>query len=239
MVILVLAMSCGTVSQPSTTPRAASSPTMPALESCVQPSDMARAVSFKSPKGEDVVGAVLGDGAIGVALANGAQSDLCEWLPYAKKLRDMGRMVLIFDFGFDVAGDVVGAASELRRQGVSKLVLVGSSMGGTASLMAATVVTPPVAGVASLSGPQECGQLDGLAASRHLSIPVLYMAGQSDQQKPFDFPADASSMYAACPSVRKQLLILPGNDHGSDLLAGNAADQASATLEKFISDASA
>jgi len=112
-------------------------------------------------------------------------------------------------------------------------------MGGTASLMAATVVTPRVDGVASLSGPQECGQLDGLAASRHLSIPVLYMAGQSDQQKPFDFPADASSMYTACPSVRKQLLILPGNDHGSDLLAGNAADQASATLEKFISDASA
>ncbi|TMC97770.1 MAG: hypothetical protein E6J05_10840 [Chloroflexi bacterium] len=240
VVILTLAVSCGPISQPGSTPRAAAnSPAMRPLESCVQASDMAREVSFKSPNGEDVIGAVIGDGAVGVTLAHSAQSDLCEWLPYAKSLRDMGRRVLIFDFAFDPVGDVAGAASELRRQGVSKIVLVGSSMGGTASLVAATVVTPRVVGVASLSGPQQYSTMDALAASKQLTLPVLYMAGRTDQQRPYDFPADAKTMYAACPSTRKQLLILPGNDHGSDLLAGNAADQARSALEKFIADATA
>ena len=209
------------------------------LDSCVQASDMAREVSFKSPKGEEVIGAVLGDGNVGVILANSAQSDLCEWLTYAERLRDMGRRVLIFDFAFDQVGDVVGAAGELSREGVSKTVLVGSSMGGTASLVAATLITPTIAGVASLSGPAEYGSMDALAASRQLMLPVLYMAGRSDQQKPYDFPADARTMYSACPSTHKQLLILPGNDHGSDLLGGNAADQAQGALEKFISDSAA
>ncbi len=240
VVILMLAVSCGPISQPGSAPRAAAnSPAMRPLESCVQTSDMAREVSFKSSNGEEVIGAVLGDGNVGVTMAHGAQSDLCEWLPYAKRLRDMGRRVLIIDFNLDLVGDVVGAADELRREGVSRVVLVGSSMGATASLVAATVSAPPVAGVASLSAPQQYSTMDALAASKQLTVPVLYMAGRTDQQRPYDFPADAKTMYAACPSTRKQLLILPGNDHGSDLLAGNAADQARSALEKFIADATA
>ena len=236
MVILLPAVSCGTAGQSAATPRASSTPTLRPLESCVQASDLAREVSFKSSKGEGVIGAVLGDGPVGVTLAHSAQSDLCEWLPYAKRLRDMGRRVLIFDFAFDTVGDVVGAAGELRSEGTSKVVLVGSSMGATASLVAATMIAPSVAGVASLSGPQQYSAMDGLAASKRLTIPVLYMAGQTDQQKPYDFPADARAMYAGCPSTHKQLLILPGNDHGSDLLN---FDQAQSTLEKFIADATA
>jgi hypothetical protein len=43
------------------------------LESCVQASDMAREVSFKSSNGEEVIGAVLGDGNVGVTMARGAE----------------------------------------------------------------------------------------------------------------------------------------------------------------------
>jgi pimeloyl-ACP methyl ester carboxylesterase len=78
--------------------------------------------------------------------------------------------------------------------------------------------------------------MDGMAASKQLTIPVLYMAAENDN-KPF--PSDARAMYAACPSVHKQLLILPGNDHGSDLLGGVAGDRARATLETFIAGAAA
>jgi dienelactone hydrolase len=203
----------------------------------VQESDQAREVVFSSSKGETVIGAVLGTGSVGVVLAHQVQSDLCEWLPYAKTLRDMGRRVLIFDFGLDRSGDVAGAAKELRAEGVAKLVLVGASIGGTASLVAASVISPPVDGVASLSGPAAYSVMDGMAAAQLLRIPVLFMAAQNDQERPYDFPRDARAMYAACPSSHKQLLIVPGNDHGSEMLTGNAGDQARRALEAFIAKA--
>ncbi len=147
----------------------------------------------------------------------------------------MGRRALIVDFGLDLVGDVVGAAAELRREGVTKVVLVGGSMGGTASLVAASITTPPIAGVVSLSGPAEFSVMDAMAASKELTVPVLYMAAENDQQR---FPSDARAMFAVCSSGHKQLLILPGSDHGSDLLAGSAQDQAGNALEKFIADVS-
>jgi len=192
---------------------------------------MAQEVAFPSTKGEQVVGAVLGSGDVGIVLAHQVQSDLCEWVPYAERLRDMGRRVLVFDFGLDLAGDVVGAAAELRREGVAKVVLVGGSMGGTASLVAASIITPTIAGVASLSGPADFSQMDALVASKQLTVPVLYMAAEKDEER---FPSDARAMYAVCPSGHKRLLILPGNDHGSELLTGNVANQARSALEMFI-----
>ena len=215
---------------------AAPSPSLPPLEICVPASDMAREVGFRSTKGEQVVGAVLGDGDVGVILAHMVDSDLCEWLPYAERLRALGRRVLIFDFGLDLVGDVAGAADELRLEGATKIVLVGGSMGGTASLVAASLITPAVDGVASLSGPAAFKGMDAAAASKQLTVPVLYMAAESDQSRPFDFPRDARAMFAACPSRHKQLLIVQGTDHGSDLLSGPAAAQARAVLESFIAD---
>ncbi len=231
--MLLFLTSCGpTAGQPASSQRGATAPpSLRPLETCVQAGDMAQEVAFPSAKGELVVGAVLGSGDVGIVLAHQVQSDLCEWLPYAKKLRDMGRRALIFDFGLDLAGDVVGAAAELRREGVTKVVLVGGSMGGTASLVAASIITPTVVGVASLSGPAEFSRMDALAASKLLTLPVLYMAAEKDEER---FPSDARAMYAVCPSAHKRLLILPGNDHGSELLTGNVADQARSALEMFI-----
>jgi dienelactone hydrolase len=236
--VLMLLISCGpTAGQPAAVHHSASpSPSLRPLESCVQPGDLAKEVAFSSTKGEQVLGAVLGEGEVGIVLAHQLQSDLCEWLDYAKRLRDMGRRVLIFDFAFDQVGDVVGAAAELRREGATKIVLVGGSMGATASLVAATIISPPVAGVASLSGPADFGAMDAMAASKQLTVRVLYMASANDDKR---FPTDARAMYAACQSANKQLLILPGNEHGSDILGGVAAEQARAALEKFIADATA
>ena len=229
LLTLVLSIDCGEVAS-----RPAGSPSPRPLESCVQDSDQAREVVFASAKGERVVGAILGTGAVGIVLAHQVQSDLCEWLPYAKRLRDMGRRALIFDFALDLSGDVVGAAQQLRMEGVAKVVLVGASMGGTASLVAASIVSPPVSGVASLSGPAAYSVMDGMSASEMLRIPVLYMAAQNDQER---FPRDARAMYAACPSAQKQLVIVPGSDHGSAMLTGNAGDQARNALETFIAKA--
>jgi len=76
--------------------------------------------------------------------------------------------VLAFDFGTNLVADIPGAAAELRSEGAAKVVLVGASMGGAASLVVATMVTPPVSGVASVSGPAEYRGIDTLAAAKQL-----------------------------------------------------------------------
>ena len=234
---MLFLVSCGISSGQGINSHPSISPSIspPELETCVTPSDQARAVSFASAKGEQVVGAVLGDGSVGIVLSHQVRSDLCEWLPYAKRLRDLGYRALIFDFGTDLVGDVVSAATELRREGANKIVLVGGSMGGTASLVAANAIAPPIAGVASLSGPAIFSGMDAAQASMQLSVPVLFMAAQDDEPR---FPTDARALYAECRSSQKQLVILPGSDHGSDLLSGSVADQARGVLEKFISSVS-
>ena len=112
-----------------------------------------RASSFPAADGP-TTGVVLGRGRTGVVLGHQAGSDLCEWLPRARVLAKQGRQVLAFDFGPSgkIGEDMVAAAAELHRRGADRLVLVGSSMGGTAAIAAAAEVTPPVAGVISLRG---------------------------------------------------------------------------------------
>jgi alpha-beta hydrolase superfamily lysophospholipase len=78
-------------------------------------------------------------------------------VPLARAFARRGYQVLAFDFaGFGdsergpgddrVDIDVAAAAEQLRRRGADRIVLIGSSMGGTAVLAAATRVRPPVAG---------------------------------------------------------------------------------------------
>jgi alpha-beta hydrolase superfamily lysophospholipase len=126
----------------------------------------------------------LGTGRAGLVLGHQLGSDLCEWVPLARAFAGRGYQVLAFDFaGFGdsehgsgddrVDTDVVAAAQQLRRRGADRIVLVGSSTGGTAVLSAATRVRPPVAGVVSLSGPSSFGGVDATAAMRRLRVPVL------------------------------------------------------------------
>jgi pimeloyl-ACP methyl ester carboxylesterase len=206
---------------------------MPPLDVCVEPADAARQVAFSGPGGETVYGASIGTGDVGVVLAHQYFGSLCEWWPEARRLRDQGLRVVAFNFGNYLVDNVIGAAAELRRQGATKVVLVGASMGATASLVAATSIQPTVAGVASLSGPAVYHQLSAADAVKTLSVPILFMDARDSKS----FPADAHAMYAACASAHKQLLLLPGTDHGAALVSYDVADQARAALEGFIKQA--
>ena len=199
------------------------------LESCVLPADHAHEVVFAAGS-EHVVGAEFGTGTVGVVMAHEFMADLCNWVPYAEHLRSLGYRTLAFDFQQSLVSEVESAARQLRRDGAHAVVLMGASMGATASLAAATTIAPQVAGVASLSGPSMYGGIDALSASKQLTIPVLYMDSESDD----GFTQDAHAMYAACPSARKQLAILPGDDHGTQLLRFTVETQAYAALDRWL-----
>jgi hypothetical protein len=89
----------------------------------------------------------------GVVLSNQSDRNLCGWLPFARVLANLGFQALLYDYGIagDERDDLAAAVAALRGLGAERVALLGASQGAKASLVAASGIRPPVAGVASLS----------------------------------------------------------------------------------------
>jgi pimeloyl-ACP methyl ester carboxylesterase len=210
---------------------------------CLRAGEAAGVFRFTTSDGATLVGMVLGSGRTGLVLGHQLGSDLCEWLPQARAFARRGYRVLVFDFaGFGdsqsgpdgrVDTDVVAATAELRRRGAGRVVLVGSSMGGTAVLSAATRIRPLVAGVVSLSGPSGFGGVDAQGAMARLRVPVLFVVAADDQH----FTEQARLLYRAARVADKRLLVVPGGGHGTSMVEfGDDAPRVLATLRRFVAD---
>ena len=119
-------------------------------------------VRFSTDDGIELTGEFRGNGGMGIALAHAFPEDRASWADFADFLEGKGYLTLTFDFrGYgDSAGtrnipemwrDVTAAASRLRARGAQSIMLIGASMGGTASLIAAS--RTDVNGVITLSAP--------------------------------------------------------------------------------------
>jgi dienelactone hydrolase len=127
--------------------------------------------------------------------------------------------------------DLAAAVAELRRRGVTKVMLVGSSLGGTAVLVAAASLRPPVAGVVSLSGGAVVLGLDARPAVSRLRVPALFMAARGDEP----FASAARGLYGAAGTHDKRLVVLSSAAHGSNLLTfGSEGAMARKTLRRFV-----
>jgi hypothetical protein len=127
---------------------------------CGQPDTKATLVRFTAADGTSLNGAMVGSGPAGVVLVHEYPNDLCGSWPFtdylAKRclrafaidLRCFGRSACPEgDASGRVIDDIAAAVAELRRRGVTRVALVGASMGGAAVLIAGTRVQPPVAAV--------------------------------------------------------------------------------------------
>jgi len=94
-------------------------------------------------------------------------------------------------------------------------VLVGSSMGGTAVLVAASRIHPSVDGVVSLSGPARYSGLDALAAVKRSHVPVRFLADRKDAS----FALDAQRLYRAAAAKDKGIRLFAAGIHGTGLLS--------------------
>ena len=129
-----------------------------------------RPVTFESRDGVTLEGRLFGDGSTGVVLSHMQPADQRSWFAFANRLADQGYLVLTYDFrGYCPGGeggcsqgelqipaiwqDVLGAMDFIRSQGATTVALVGASMGGTASLVAAGQEGTDVAVVITLSAP--------------------------------------------------------------------------------------
>lgn len=100
---------------------------------CLRSDERAAAFRFRAGQGFDTVGVVLGAGRNGLVFGHERGSNLCEWVRTARAYARLGYRALVFDFHHQdrLDDDMVAAVGELRRRGVARVLLVGSSMGGT------------------------------------------------------------------------------------------------------------
>jgi pimeloyl-ACP methyl ester carboxylesterase len=214
-----------------------------------EPPTDSRAITFDSADGVTLAGRLFGpdEGSAGVVLAHMFPADQSSWYAFADRLAGEGYRVLTFDFrGYcpggeagcsegekripDIWQDVVGAMDTLRSEGVSRIALIGASMGGTASLVAASKEGEDVDAIVTLSAPVS---FQGLQATPDVVAQVagakLFIAGHADVQA-----ADAVEVLYGEALQPKRPLILTTEDHGTDILDGNQAGIASTEILRWL-----
>lgn len=208
---------------------------------------------FRAGDGTTLVGHRFGGKKPGartaVVLAHMSVGDLCQWVPFARSLAAKGYFAFPFDLrghGFSKGAqnhrrspaDVVAAVRAVRALGAKKVIVVGASLGGIAAVMAAPTIRPALTGVVAVSAPVAiAGELDALPAVGRLGIPTLYVAAEEDQNPPYDFAADARTLFDATGTAEKRLEVVPGALHGTFLVMGSAAVRA--LLLDFLRDPAA
>jgi pimeloyl-ACP methyl ester carboxylesterase len=214
------------------------------------PADLSgsRAVSFDAADGVRLEGRLFGDGSAAVVLSHMRPADQASWFPFASRLADQGYLVLTYNFrGYCPGGsggcsegdrdigqmwrDVVGAIELVREQGAVSVSLVGASMGGTASLVAAAQDGVDVRAVITLSAPIA---IEGLVADApvlsRIGAGKLYIAGVGDASA----AADAETLWARSPPPKGGLQIVPSDDHGTDLLSGGRGEEVRRLIETYL-----
>lgn len=176
-------------------------------------------VTFASTDGVTLRGRLWARGRTAVVFSHMLGTDQSIWFDLAGRLAAQGYTVLTFDFrgvGTSsgrfvirrVSRDTLGAVRFIRERNPAKVVLIGASMGGTSSLVAAGKT--PVDGIVVIASGMAFQGLDARPYLAHLGMPKLFVVGSRDAP----FNESAKTMYART-SHPKQLLILPTAVHGT------------------------
>jgi pimeloyl-ACP methyl ester carboxylesterase len=239
-----LLISCGGTGddpndEPSATPSSAESPSPTPVPG--------EAVTFRASDGVRIAGRLFGDGPVGVVLGHSIDGDATEWWNVAEVIADAGHAALAIDFRGYCPGDDAGCSEDgntadawrdllagarfLRERGVSDIVLIGASMGGTAAILAAAHPRPSVSGVITLSSPTACC---GMEVTREtigaVDGPMLFVAGRFDGEAP-----RSAKAFARWAGPSGEAVILATGEHGTDLF-GLATPQVERRTTESILD---
>jgi pimeloyl-ACP methyl ester carboxylesterase len=200
-------------------------------------------VTFVTEDDLTLSGRLYGEGTSAVVLSHMYPADQSSWSAVAEQLSSQGLSALTFDFrGYGesegskdiqhIDRDVTAAVEFLREAGVQQAVLVGASMGGTASLKAAIrfqeLSSFRLAGVVTMSAPVEFRGLSAEEAVPQLVVPLLFVAAEQD------VGASGAEALERLSSGNGELKIVAGSGHGTDLFSGPTSDQVWTLLLDFL-----
>jgi pimeloyl-ACP methyl ester carboxylesterase len=191
---------------------AAAPPPVPAASSHLH-------VTFPATDGVTLRGQLWARGKTAVVFSHMFGTDQSIWFDLAEHLASRGYTVLTFDFRgvgtssgrlviSRVPRDTLGAVRFIRGRKPAKVVLIGASMGGTSSLVAAGQT--PVDGVVVIASGMVFQGLDVRPYLPGLKMPKLFIVGTRDTP----FNESAKTMYART-SRPKRLVEIPTAVHGT------------------------
>lgn len=205
----------------------------------VIPEAPSRKVHFQTSDHVQLAGLLFGHGKTAVICSHELRTTKAIWstTDIVSLLVSRGYIVLAYDFrGY---GDSVGltnasmldvdlnaAVAYMQKQGATKIVLMGSSMGGTATLKVASQRS--VSALVTLSAPLDFG--NGVTESdlKKIKAPKLFVNSDNDQ-----FSSDTQHSYSIV-SQPKELKMYAGEAHGTDILHGSFGGDLTQRILKFI-----
>jgi pimeloyl-ACP methyl ester carboxylesterase len=201
-----------------------------------------RNVRFGVAGADNLAGIIGGTGSTGIVLSHMSDGNVCQWILSFNELIEKGYKVLAYDshgsgvsdsaeVGFEQ--DVLAAAETLRADGATSIVLMGASLGGASSVVAATLISPPVTAVVAVSAPLAFGGVSAQEAAPRLKVPVLYVA-QADDRLFGDAARQLAEASTAAPDAR--FLVTPGTVHGNGIIDPGGDEKLRAAVADFLTD---
>jgi dienelactone hydrolase len=172
---------------------------------------------------------------VGVVFANQSGNDPCDWLPLASELARDGLRVAVFAYADPGSADeeVLAVARALRTSGARSVALVGASIGGRAVIQAAAQSSGTVAAAVSLSAERSVGRLpEILPFARRVRVPSLYIGSREDAYTTFG--RETRQFHRVTPARVNRILLVPGGDHGVDLLSDASGPRVRAAIVDFL-----
>jgi alpha/beta superfamily hydrolase len=238
LLLLLAACSSGTASQPASTSTMSPTPTPGITPTPTIPDVPSRLVHFLTSDHVQLAGQLYGHGKTIVICSHELHSTKVIWSlsGIAQRLATHGYQVLAYDFrgNGDSSGpydltkmdvDLRAAIAFARQQGATKIVLLGSSMGGTTTLKVAA--SEQVAAVITLSAP-EASLTNVDAEVKAISAPKLFINSQND-----DYAAETMHMYTLA-SPPKEIHMYPGGAHGTEIFYGDYGDDLTKRILNFV-----
>ncbi len=141
--------------------------------------------------------------------------------------------MLVYKYGTqNRVEDALAAVSYLSGQGLQRIILLGGSQGAELTVITAGKNLPDVVAAVSLSADEYLGGVDAGSFAAQVKIPVLFITARDDPYGSMDTSTKFYSL-AATPQQDKQLVVVPGSDHGYELLSDPSIR---AQVLKFIQD---
>jgi dienelactone hydrolase len=184
--------------------------------------------------GQAIDAATLGDGRVGVVFANESGNDPCPWLPFAGELARSGDRVAVFSYGAGAAdAQLLAVARALRGAGAGRVGLIGASVGGRAVIQAAARNPAFVAAAVSLSAERSVAALpEILPGARRIRVPSFYIGSREDGYTTFG--RETRDFHRVTPARVNKMLLVPGGDHGVDLLSDSNGPRVRGAIVAFL-----
>ncbi|GHO89344.1 alpha/beta hydrolase [Dictyobacter formicarum] len=218
-------------STPTPTPGVTPTATIPAISSTL--------VHFKTADNVNLAGSLYGNGKVFVICSHELRTTKEIWKDSGmpQRLAALGYHVLAYDFrgNGDSGGtsdltvldiDLKAAIAFAQKQGATKIILLGSSMGGTASLKVAAKTN--VAAIITLSSPETFPTNVTDEDVKAISAPKLFINSAYDT-----YTSDTTHMHDIA-SPPKELHIYPGNQHGTAIFGTESGADLTQRIFTFI-----